>query len=65
MTSLCVPGIMLDGGDTVVSERDMASSKILTKERSAEVEVGMDNLPGLEDLVRERAGDTPEKVGWC
>lgn len=62
---------MLDAGDTVVNETDTASSKILTKERVAELEVGMDNeqalLPSLEDLIREKSGDIPERwvgVRW-
>lgn len=65
MILLCVFGIMLDGGDIVVSERDMVFSKIFIKERFVEVEVGMDNFFGLEDLIRERVGDIFEKVGWC
>ena len=42
-----------------------SSSKILTKERAAEVEVGRDNLLSLKGLIREKARDIPEKAGWC
>ena len=63
----CVPGIVPDAGDTVVNETDIASSKILTTERAAEVEVGGGQGAGalldFEDLIREQSGDIPEKVG--
>lgn len=33
------------------------------RERATEVEEGMQNLPGLEDHVREKVGDTPASGG--
>lgn len=46
--------IMLDANKTVVNETKMAFSNSFTKERVAEIEVGMANLPGLEDFIREK-----------
>ena len=40
-------GIILDAGDRVVNKTDIASSKILKKERVAELGVGMNNEQAL------------------
>lgn len=56
-------GIMLDANNTVVNETKMAFSKLFTKERVAEIEVGMENLPGLKDFIKEKAQDMPIKGG--
>lgn len=58
-----VSDIMLDANNAVVNETKMAFSKMFTKERVAEIEVWMENLPGLEDFIREKAADMPVKGG--
>lgn len=62
-------GIELDAGARVVNKTAIASSKILTKEKVAKLDVGMDNeqalLHGLQDPITEKSGEIPEKVAWC